>query len=123
MAILEWIQFIAGTAFLFLGILTFVLQILGVYRFKYVLNRMHTAAIGDTLGIGISLIGVMIFSGFHFNTLKIGLVVVFLWCASPVSSHLIARLEAETNPKVDQYCEMDEEVKKLINERESEEEA
>lgn len=115
MEILRWTQFICGTLLLCLGILTFVIQILGVYKFKYVLNRMQAAALGDTLGIGISLIGLMILSGFNFTTLKLGLVVVFLWCSSPVSSHLIARLESATNPNIDQSCEVDEEIKQYLD--------
>lgn len=114
MEILKWTQFILGTGMLLLGLLTFVVQILGVFKFKYVLNRMHAAAMGDTLGIGISLIGLMILSGFNFTTLKMGLVVVFLWCASPVSSHLISRLEATTNPHLDNYCEVSDEIKEHL---------
>ena len=98
MVILKWTQFILGTGMLLLGLFTFVVQILGVFKFKYVLNRMHAAAMGDTLGIGISLIGLMILSGFNFTTLKMGLVVVFLWCASPVSSHLISSCLLYTSP-------------------------
>lgn len=36
-------------------------------------------------------------SGFTFTSVKLLLVIVFLWFASPVSSHLIARLEVTTN--------------------------
>ena len=93
MAVLEWIRFFAGGIFLLLGLFIFLIEIIGVYRFRYVLNRMHAAAMGDTLGIGLSFIGLMILSGFSFTTLKLFLVVVFLWFSSPVSSHLIARLE------------------------------
>lgn len=120
MEILKWTQFILGTGMLLLGLLTFVVQILGVFKFKYVLNRMHAAAMGDTLGIGISLIGLMILSGFNFTTLKMGLVVVFLWCASPVSSHLISRLEATTNPHLDNYCEVSDEIKEYLEEENNE---
>ena len=120
MVILKWTQFILGTGMLLLGLFTFVVQILGVFKFKYVLNRMHAAAIGDTLGIGISLIGLMILSGFNFTTLKMGLVVVFLWCASPVSSHLISRLEATTNPHLDNYCEVSDEIKEYLEEENNE---
>nr|WP_302592100.1 monovalent cation/H(+) antiporter subunit G [uncultured Marvinbryantia sp.] len=120
MEILKWTQFILGTGMLFLGLFTFVVQILGVFKFKYVLNRMHAAAMGDTLGIGISLIGLMILSGFNFTTLKMGLVVVFLWCASPVSSHLISRLEATTNPHLDNYCEVSDEIKEYLEEENNE---
>ncbi len=106
MKIVSWVQFVAGIVLLFLGIATFVVQLIGVFKFKYVLNRMHAAAMGDTLGIGISLAGLMILSGFNFTTLKMGLVVIFLWCASPVSSHLIARLEVITNEHLQRYCEL-----------------
>lgn len=102
----NWIQLGIGTAFLLCGMVIFVLQIFGVFHLKYVLNRMHAAAMGDTLGISISLIGLMVISGLNFTTLKLGLVIVFLWFASPVSSHLIARLEATTNEELEKYCEL-----------------
>lgn len=103
--IIEWIRFGIGTAVLLAGMLMFALEIFGSFRFKYVLNRMHIAAIGDTFGIGISLLGLMIMSGWNFTTLKMGLVIVFLWCASPVSSHLISRLEVYTNEHLEEYCD------------------
>lgn len=101
----EWLQFALGTLFLAGGIVIFLIEIFGVFHFKYVLNRMHAAALGDTLGISLSIIGLMIFSGWNFTTLKMGLVVLFLWCASPVSSHLIARLEVTTNEELEKECE------------------
>lgn len=111
MQIIKWTQFIVGICLLFLGIAIFVVQILGVFKFKYVLNRMHAAAMGDTLGIGISLVGLMVLSGWNFTTLKMGLVVVFLWFASPVSSHLIARLEVTTGKRLERECELPEDMK------------
>lgn len=102
----EWIRFILGTGLLCIGAVTFLLEIFGVFKFRYVLNRMHAAAMGDTLGIGASLAGLMILFGFRFVTLKLALVIVFLWCASPVSSHLISRLEAVTNEELEKYCEV-----------------
>lgn len=104
---LEWVRFIVGAVILCIGLITFALEVFGVYRFHFVLNRMHAAAMGDTLGIGISLIGLIIFSGFNFTSLKMFLVVVFLWFASPVSSHLIARLEVTTDEELEQYCEVE----------------
>lgn len=84
----------------------FLLEVFGVFKFRYVLNRMHAAAMGDTLGIGASILGLMILFGFRFVTLKLALVLVFLWCASPVSSHLISRLEVVTNEELEKYCEV-----------------
>lgn len=109
MQILEWIRFILGTGLLLVGLGTFVLQILGVYKFRYVLNRMHAAAMGDTLGIGASLTGLILLCGFHFTSLKMALIIVFLWLASPVSSHLISRLEVVTNEHLAENCELPQE--------------
>lgn len=104
MEILEWIRFVAGVGLLLMGLGIFLLQIFGVFKFKYVLNRMHAAAMGDTLGIGISLTGLIILSGVNFTSLKMALIIVFLWLASPVSSHLISRLEVVTNEHLQEHC-------------------
>ena len=109
MEILEWGRFLAGTGLLLVGVCVFAIELFGVFKFRYVLNRMHVAAIGDTLGIGISLLGLMVLSGFNFTSLKLGLVIVFLWLASPVSSHLISRLEVVTNENLGENCETPEE--------------
>ena len=110
MILIEWLQFILGVAFLLAGLGVFAVQVFGVFKFNYVLNRMHAAAMGDTLGIGISLVGLIILSGWNFASLKMALIIVFLWNASPVSSHLIARLEATTNPHLERCCDLEEGV-------------
>lgn len=103
MAVIEWIRFLAGAVLLLLGILIFLIQIVGVFRFKYVLNRMHAAAMGDTLGIGCCLLGLIVMKGICFTSLKLMLVIIFLWFSSPVSSHLIARLEVTTDEEPEKH--------------------
>ena len=44
---LEWIQFIVGAALILAGLVIFALSVIGVYRFKYVLNRMHASTVGE----------------------------------------------------------------------------
>ena len=106
MQILNWIRFICGVGMLLGGLCIFLMQIFGVFKFKYILNRMHAAAMGDTLGIGVSLTGLIILSGFNFTSLKMALIIVFLWLASPVASHLISRLEVVTNEQLEAHCEL-----------------
>ena len=106
MQILEWIRFAAGVGLLVVGLGIFLLEIFGVYKFRYVLNRMHAAAMGDTLGLGASLLGLILLSGFNITSVKMGLVLIFLWLASPVSSHLISRLEVVTNEQLEEECEL-----------------
>lgn len=101
MEVIEWIRFLFGALFLLCGLLIFLIEMIGVFRFKYVLNRMHAAAMGDTLGIASSLIGLIIISGLNFTSLKLFCVIVFLWFSSPTSSHLIARLEVATDENRD----------------------
>ncbi len=117
MKIIEWAQFIIGTGLLIGGLGIFLVQLIGIFKFKYVLNRMHAAAMGDTLGLGISLTGLIILSGFDFVSLKMALIIVFLWLASPVSSHLIARLEVTTNEQLDEFCELPESMVKNKKDR------
>lgn len=106
---MEWIRFILGIAFIVMGLLIFVIQIIGVYKFKYVLNRMHAAGMGDTMGLSLCMIGTMFLYGWSFTALKVALIVAFLWLASPVSSHLISRLEVTTNEELEKYCKVEKE--------------
>lgn len=107
MTTFDWIRFILGVGLLICGFMVFMLQLIGVFKFKYILNRMHAAAMGDTLGIGISMLGLIILSGFNFTSLKMALVIVFLWLASPVAAHLISRLEVVTNEELEKECEIE----------------
>ena len=124
MEILEWIRLIVGGALLLCGLIIFLIELYGVFHLKYVLNRMHAAAMGDTLVISFSLVGLMVFSGLNFTTLKMMLIVIFLWFASPVSSHLLARLEVVTNENLENHCqnyaELAELEKELNREKEDE---
>ena len=93
----EWIRFFVSAALLLGGIIVMCLGVIGVYRFRYVLNRMHAAAMNDTLGILFVMLGLIVMSGFTSTSLKLLLVIVMLWLSSPVSSHLIGQLEITTN--------------------------
>lgn len=97
MIALQWLRFILGTCFLVCGMIIFAIEIFGVFKFKYVLNRMHAAAMGDTFGISLSMTGLIIMNGLNFTSLKMALVIFFLWFASPVASHMLARFEVATN--------------------------
>ena len=104
MGVFDWVRLISGSAFLICGLVIFFTEIFGVFHFRYVLNRMHAAAMGDTLGIASCLTGLIIFSGLNFTSLKLLLILVFLWFASPVSSHVLARLEVATNENLESHC-------------------
>ena len=83
MEFLAMLRDILAIVFILIGVTLFVLEIYGVFRFSFVLNRMHAAAIGDTLGLTSCLLGLILLSGFSYVTAKFVLVIIFLW----VSSH------------------------------------
>lgn len=97
----------AGLVLLVFGVFVFFTAVLGVYRFHYVLNRMHAAAVGDALGIFCILLGVVLLHTPSLAAVKALLVLVFLWITSPVASHLIAQAEAETNPDLKSECKVE----------------
>ena len=99
---LGWLRFALGAVLICGGVIVLALSVFGVYRFKYVLNRMHASSMGDTLGILLVLGGLIVFSGFSALSLKLLLTIVMLWLTSPVSSHLIGRLEIHINEKLDE---------------------
>ena len=94
---MEWVRFGISAALLLFGIMMFLAASLGVNRFRRALNRMHAAALGDTLGILFVILGLIIWKGIGFDSLKLLLVVLFFWLASPVAGHMISRLEVTTD--------------------------
>lgn len=118
---MEMIKIILGCAFLLCGMIIFAVEVYGIFKFGCALNRMHAAAMGDTLGIACMMVGLMIISGFNFTTLKMALVVVFLWFSSPVSSHLLAKLEITTFPALRQNAKVYDSVRDLEDEIREEE--
>lgn len=104
MAWYVYVKEILAIILISLGLCSFIIEIYGVYRFSFVLNRMHAAAIGDTLGLTSCLFGLMLLTGFTFTTAKFVLVLAFMWISSPASSHLVARFETEANASVTKHC-------------------
>lgn len=104
MMVLEWIRFLAGAVCMAAGLVFYIIQFIGVFRFKYVLNRMHAAAIGDTLGCGLMLLGAVVFNGFTFPSVKILFLIVFLWMTSPVAAHMVVKLEVLSREKMEDCC-------------------
>lgn len=83
------------------GLLAICVSAFGLFRYQYVLNRMHAAAITDTLGTLGVMLGLILLFGWDVVSLKLVVTVVFLWLASPVVTHLIAKMELLTEWDID----------------------
>ncbi len=101
----EWFRFLLTAALLAFSVFIFVCEVLGVARFRYALNRMHAAAMGDTLGLLFACAALCVSASEAAVVVKLLVLIVFMWMASPVSAHLIARSEAGSNPDISKEAE------------------
>ncbi len=97
---------VCSVLLMLMGVGIMIIGTIGVFKFRYVLNRMHAAAMNDTLGILFILLGLAIRVGLDLASLKLLLVIAFLWLASPVCSHLVSKLEVDTNENLEKECEI-----------------
>ena len=102
----EWIVFVISALLLITGLFLMLSAVVGQYRFKYVLNRMHAASMGDSMGLGLVLVSLCLASGDGWLIAKYLLVVLFVWLTSPTAGHLIARLEIATDSQYQDEMEI-----------------
>lgn len=100
------LRFVPAAVLICAGVAVMAVGTIGVFRIRYVLNRLHAAAMGDTLGLLLTAAGLAILFGWSLVTVKLFLIVLLFWLASPVCSHLLASLEASTNEELDKVCEI-----------------
>ena len=98
---LDIIRFVISAALTLAGLFCLLSGVVGVYKFRYALSRVHAAALLDTVGILLMLLGVIVATGFTIASGKMLVVIAFLWLTSPVSGHLIGRMEITINDDLD----------------------
>ncbi len=81
---LSWIFLLAGGAFA-------ITAGIGMLRLPDFFTRMHAAGIGDTLGAGLIVLGLMLQAGLTLNLIKLVLILVFIVFTSPTSTHAVAK--------------------------------
>ncbi|NNM03565.1 MAG: monovalent cation/H(+) antiporter subunit G [Gemmatimonadetes bacterium] len=82
--ILSWAFLLSGSFFAIVGGI-------GVMRFPDLFTRLHAAGVTDTGGAGLILLGLMFQGGLSLVTVKLLLILGFLWFSSPVSTYALAR--------------------------------
>ena len=89
-----------GMALVLLGAVFAVIGAIGVMRLPDFFSRMHGAGITDTLGAGLILTGLMLYSGATLVTVKLVMILFLLWLTSPTATHALAKaaLASGLNP-------------------------
>ena len=102
------IRLVIASLFLLFAVFIFVSEVIGFFKFRYVMNRMHAAGLGDTLGIASVVIAVAVLMGLTMSTVKLILIVLFMFLTGPVVTHLLAQVEVQTNKNAGkEYTEED----------------
>ena len=64
---------------------------IGLVRLPDLFTRLHAAGVGDTLGVGLFVLGFMLLVDFGSVTAKLALVLLFLLLTGPVATHALAK--------------------------------
>lgn len=97
---IDMLQPIVSLALLLCAIVTECFAVLGQYRLRFSLNRVHAAGMGDTLAIFFLLLSAAVRFGLSMVSLKLLLVLALLWLTAPLSSHLIGQMVELTDEEL-----------------------
>jgi len=98
---LEWIRFSVFTLLILIALILETMAVFGVNRFRYSLNRIHSAGIGDTLAVLCVALAAIVFTGFEWLSLKFVFLIFLMWMTSPMSGHLISLLVYRTDENLE----------------------
>ena len=79
-------RFVIAALLTLAGVFCMISSVLGLYRFRYALTRIHAASLMDTVSIFLMLSGLSVATGFTVATAKMVVVILFLWITSPAAS-------------------------------------
>lgn len=82
--VVSWTLLAAGGAFCCIGAF-------GLLRMPDFYTRVHAASITDTIGFGLLILGMMLQAGLSLVTLKLAIIALLIFFASPTATHALVR--------------------------------
>ena len=83
--LLSWFCLVSGGLFCVVGAI-------GMLRMPDLYTRLHASSVIESIGAGLILLGLMLQAGLSLITLKLLMLGVLLFIASPTATHAIARV-------------------------------
>ena len=80
-----------GAIFVIAGGFFLIVGGLGLVRLPDLFTRLHAAGVGDTLGVGLFVLGFMFLVDLGSVTVKLLLVLLFILLTGPVATHALAK--------------------------------
>lgn len=75
-----------------LGLFFFLVGSVGLIRLPDAISRLHATTKADTLGAGFILLAFILREGVSLLSLKLILIIVFVWITNPTGAHLIGKI-------------------------------
>ncbi|NLW07743.1 MAG: monovalent cation/H(+) antiporter subunit G [Clostridia bacterium] len=73
------------------GIFFLIVGAIGLVRLPDFYTRLHAAGLCDTLGLLLTLAGLMVYQGLNLTSLKILIIAMFILLANPTATHTLFR--------------------------------
>ena len=99
---MAWIRFGLTATLLTLALISMASAVLGNFR-------LHAAGIGDTVGVFLAALAVAIGIGTPSVILKIAMILIFMWCTSPVATHFLGQIEYYMDDTLDEHVRREDE--------------
>ena len=95
--ILSWFAILTGSAFLLIGSI-------GLVRLPDMFTRSHATGVTETLATYLLILGMALQAGLSLVTVKLIVIALFMFFASPTSTHALTRaaLDGGMKPEVDE---------------------
>lgn len=82
---------IIGSIFVFIGLVFQLFGIYGLLKYEHFYVRLSLSSLIDSAGFITIILGLMIFKGWDFSTLKLGFILVLMLLLNPLSNHILGR--------------------------------
>ncbi len=78
------------------GLFFFIVGTIGLIRLPDTYTRIHAPTKCDTLGLGLIILGLIIYNGFTIASTKLLFILIFLWFTSPTAASAISKAAMES---------------------------
>ena len=98
----QWLHYVSS-GLLLVGSFFAVLGGIGILRLPDFYSRTHAGSITDTMGAGLILLGLMVLAGPTAATIKLVMIMLFLFMTSPTACHALsssARIHLDTSEPI-----------------------
>lgn len=99
--VLSAILLLIGGGFMFVSAV-------GVIRLPDFYTRLHASSIGETLGLVLAGLGLIIYNGVNLTSAKILLIIIALFLVNPIGTHLIGKAAIRSGEEPWKYVNKEE---------------